>query len=391
MFDRFKRRQLISNISIFSILILVIFSSLYLSTYNDISTRNGNELQRLINNIHIAPPDFSTGSGSGFMFAIIVENDIIIETQSSPLISNEVILDVKALVNDSKGEVVYDTLTFQYISQTEDNQTTYAFIEISRDKQLLSSLLLTYSLIFAGSVIVVGCISYYVTTKSLKPVKDNYDKQKQFVSNASHELKTPLAVISANIDVLLQTPQFSHNKWLKYIKEEILRMNKLTNDLLYLTKTTDDKEATKDYFDASSMINALVLGVEALAFEKKISISSNVEEGIFIHFNKSQFNQLILILLDNAIKYSPQHNNIDISFTSNKKAYFKIKNTGVSLSKEEISNIYDRFYMSDKSREINRNSFGLGLSIAKEIVKKNRAEIKVDSNAESYTEFTIII
>jgi signal transduction histidine kinase len=393
MFEQFRRRQLISNISIFSALILIIFSSLYLTTYNDISRRNENELIRLIDNVKTLPPDvpIGFGQGSGLMFAIVIENDIMIETHSTPLISNEVILDIKELVNQSKGEVIYGELTFQYISQTEDSKTTYAFIEISRDKQLLSSLLVIYIIIFFGSVFVVGCVSYYITTKSLKPVKDNYNKQKEFVSNASHELKTPLAVISANIDVLLATSHLKDNKWLKYIKEEILRMNKLTNDLLSLSKAADEEQTLTEYFDGSCVINSLILGVEALAYEKKLKLESFVDEGIFIHFNKAQFNQLILILIDNAIKYSSKNNIITISFTFNKKAYLKIRNTGVSLTKEEKSNVFERFYMSDKSREIHRNSFGLGLSIAKEIVKKNHAEIQVDLEENNYTEFSVII
>ncbi len=393
MFEQFRRRQLISNISIFSVFILIIFSSLYLTTYSDISNRNENELIRLIDNVRTLSPDVPIlfEEGSGLVFAIVIENDIIIEIHSTPLISNDDILEINELVNQSKGEVTYGELTFQYISRTEGSKTTYAYIEISRDKQLLSSLLIVYLIIFAVSVLLVGWISYYVTTKSLKPVKDSYIKQKEFISNASHELKTPLAVMSANIEVLLSTSHLKDNKWLEYIKEEILRMNKLTNDLLSLSKTADEEHILSEYFDGSSVINSLILGVEALAYEKKLKLESFVDDGIFIQFNKAQFNQLILILLDNAIKYSPKNNTVTISFSFNKKACFKIRNTGVSLTKEEKSNVFERFYMSDKSREIHRNSFGLGLSIAREIVQKNHAEIQVDSEENSYTEFSILI
>ena len=393
MFKQFRKRQLISNVSILSIILLVIFGTLFLTTYLDINDRNTTELERTINAFDTSNPTQPVGINPGFSlsFAIIVTDGVITNEFHNQSITSQMLIDVYRGVDDTEGIVEIDDFIFQYTSRTESNGTLYVFIDITKDQQLLSSLMLTYSIIFVSSVIVVSLVTYYITKKSVEPVKVSYDKQKDFIANASHELKTPLTVISSNIDVLLSSDEFKDNKWLKYIKGETLRMNKLTNDLLQLAKTSDTVKADKEVFDASSILNSLLLSVEALAFEKGIRIENNIAENVMIEYTKSQFTQLVLILVDNAIKYTPKNETVIVSLTKNKTIELSVKNTGVSLNEEEMSNVFERFFMTDESREKTRNSFGLGLSIAKEISLINNSDLEVDSKENQYTEFILRI
>lgn len=392
MFKRFKRRQLISNVSILTILLFVIFSSLFISTYRDVNTRNESELRRLIT---IPEDGFQHGqfrlSPGSISFIVVVENDSISEVFSSINMPTEIVDEAFSEVKKDDGKVEVEGFTFMYLTEEVNGVTVIGFTDVTFDEQLLDSLLIRYLLIFLVSIVFTFVVSYFITSKSIQPVKESYDKQKEFIANASHELKTPLTVINTNVDVLLSNKQFENNKWLQYIKSESNRMNKLTNDLLYLARTSEVANTQPTIYNVSTQLEGLVLSMEALAFENKILLQYDILENKFIKFDQNQFTQLMLILLDNAIKYTPENNEIFVSLEKKSKTLkLSVKNTGVTLSEEEINNVFERFYMSDKSRERNKNSYGLGLSIAHEISANNNTQLKVKSE-DNYTEFYLYL
>ena len=158
-------------------------------------------------------------------------------------------------------------------------------------------------------LIVIYFLSRYFANRSIAPVREAFEKQeKQFIGDASHELKTPLAIINTNADVLLANQEdtiANQAKWLHYIKLETERMTGLTNDLLYLTQM-DDSRSTMIHakFNMSDAVESIILPMDAVIFEKNISLDYNIEPNLTVHGNIEQIKQIILILLDNAVKYS---------------------------------------------------------------------------------------
>jgi signal transduction histidine kinase len=231
-----------------------------------------------------------------------------------------------------------------------------------------------------------------LTERSIKPIKESYYKQKQFISDASHELKTPLAVIHTNVDVLLTNTDEQNKKWLEYIKSEVERMGHLTNDLLYLTQMdgAEDHQMMKTTFNISERLEHILLGLEVVAFEKNISLIYDIAPDIEMHGNAEQVSQVMMILLDNAIKYTQTGGDISILLSkSTHHINLSVTNSGDGISEEDLPYVFDRFYRADKVRSRESGSYGLGLSIAKTIVEQHNGKITCESKVGDQTNFTV--
>ena len=238
------------------------------------------------------------------------------------------------------------------------------------------------------SVFVIYIVSKKITEIIVTPVENTIEKQKQFISDASHELKTPLAVIEANSDVLEN--EIGSNKWLGYIQKEIECMNKLINDLLLLTKTeyTSNKIENKK-INASEKINIVVAMFESVAYERKVKLNSKIEENVYINGNEDDIEHIGSILIDNAIKHTKSDNNVVVELYNEKNnMVLKVKNQGEPIPKNEREKIFERFYRIDKARNRNEKRYGLGLAILKSIIQKNNGQVKVNYE-NGYTIFEV--
>ena len=243
--------------------------------------------------------------------------------------------------------------------------------------------------------LVSGTIISYIISKKLsniivKPVEETMEKQKQFISDASHELKTPLAVIEANVDVLEN--KVGKNKWMEYIQSEITSMNKLINDLLFLAKTENIKTIkNKEQINISDEIKMVSSMFESVAYEKNVNIKYDIQEDIKVNVDKEDIKQITSILLDNAIKHTDSGNNVYVELKKEKGLnIIKIKNEGKPIPEEEQNKIFERFYRVDKSRNRSEKRYGLGLAIAKTIVEKYNGKIGVNCK-NGITEFKIVL
>lgn len=243
--------------------------------------------------------------------------------------------------------------------------------------------------------LVSGTIISYIISKKLsniivKPVEETMEKQKQFISDASHELKTPLAVIEANVDVLEN--KVGKNKWMEYIQSEITSMNKLINDLLFLAKTENIKTIkNKEQINISDEIKMVSSMFESVAYEKSVNIKYDIQEDIKVNVDKEDIKQITSILLDNAIKHTDSGNNVYVELKKEKGLnIIKIKNEGKPIPEEEQNKIFERFYRVDKSRNRSEKRYGLGLAIAKTIVEKYNGKIGVNCK-NGITEFKIVL
>ena len=227
------------------------------------------------------------------------------------------------------------------------------------------------------SLIIIYSIAKKLSVVIVKPIQETFEKQKQFISDASHELKTPLVVIEANTDVL--EGQVGNNKWISYIQNEIDSMNKLINELLLLAKMENVGEL-KEYkeLDISKETEIIVSMFESMAYEKNVLLKSDVQENIMLNGNKEDVEHILSTLIDNAIKHTEKSKEVIVELKKNKNSIiWQIKNMGEPIPEDEREKIFERFYRIDKSRNRKEKRYGLGLAIAKSTVKRYGGSIEV--------------
>ncbi len=217
------------------------------------------------------------------------------------------------------------------------------------------------------------------------PIEQTMERQKQFIADASHELKTPVAIILANAEAMEQDPQV---RWLENIKEEANRMNGLIVNLLDLTKA-DAGKVNLSLLDLSHLLEKQCLIMEAYMFEKNIVFEEDIEPDIFVMGESASLQQVIAILIDNAIAHSTGKVMATLK-RKGKEAILTISNTGDPISLEEQEKIFERFYRADSSRNSSAGRYGLGLAIAKSIVESHQGKIKVHCE-QDITSFSIVL
>lgn len=282
---------------------------------------------------------------------------------------------------DEESGIIPDT-SLRYFRNKTPMGNSYIFTDISAETDMLEGLYRTSIIIGIIAFLLFFVISIFLANWAIKPVEDAWNKQKQFIADASHELKTPLTVITTNAE-LIKSENTEENK-IKFT-DNILTMSKqmrgLVESLLELARL-DNGNLKKDFsvFDLSEIVSDATLPFEALFFEKEQNFSSETESEIRINGNFEQIKQVVDILLDNAHKYSPNGSEIKLTLKrqSKNQCRLSVSNEGDAIPAEELKNIFKRFYRGDKTRQMN-HSYGLGLSIAESIVKEHTGKISAES------------
>lgn len=241
-------------------------------------------------------------------------------------------------------------------------------------------------LIFVLIELLTVYIVKMLTNWLIRPVEEAFLKQKQFIFDASHELKTPLSVIMTSAECLSKNPK--ETKWLDNIQSETERMNKLVLDLLNLAKYDNSYEnRVLSVIDLSKLVEKSVLTFESLIYDKGLNLKYHIDQDVNFKCVDSEMKQLVEILVDNAIKHAYDKSTITVDLIKKKdEISLVVKNRGDKIPKEEQSKIFERFYRSDNSRNRNENRFGLGLAIAKNIVLSHNGKIYVECK-NGYTSF----
>ncbi len=242
-------------------------------------------------------------------------------------------------------------------------------------------------ILISFGIVLIVLISFILSRFVTLPAREALEREKRFISDASHELKTPLGAISINAEALDISGKDS--AYVKNILSETARMNRLIENLLTLSKLEESKLDEKKAFSLSDVVQEMCLTYESVAFEKGREFNFDIEEKIILYGNSDEIRQLIAILLDNAIKNSESGGKVHLDcYKGASGTKIKVSNTGPGIKEDELEHIFDRFYTTDQSR--NSGSFGLGLSIAREIVSRHDGTIDVSSVPDKKTVFTII-
>ncbi|PYE44272.1 HAMP domain-containing histidine kinase [Paenibacillus barcinonensis] len=282
------------------------------------------------------------------------------------------------------GQFALDGADWAYVVDPSGEGYMIVFMDVTAQQGILTNLIYTFAVVGLVMLIVIYFLSRYFANRSIAPVREAFEKQKQFIADASHELKTPLAIINTNTDVLLANQEdtiVNQAKWLHYIKAETERMSGLTSDLLYLTQMEEARSSLiHTTFNMSDAVESIILPMEAVIFEKNISLDYNIEPNLNVHGNGEQIKQVILILLDNAVKYSGPKGSVNVTLQKqNYDVLLTVANTGEGIAPEHLDRIFDRFYRTDSSRARKHGGHGLGLAIARSIVEQHKGEIYAKS------------
>ena len=236
--------------------------------------------------------------------------------------------------------------------------------------------LFRYTLIFGGVALVMFFfLSRFLAKKIVAPLEESYQKQRQFISDAGHELKTPVSIVSANAELLSR--ELGDNQWLQNIQYENERMGMLIGQLLDLART-ENATPQMEHINLSRLVAGEALPFESIAFENGLVLNSNIAGGIAVEGNSTQLKQLASILLDNAIRHSKVDGEVRLTLSNdNGIAQLSVINPGDEIPIEHRERIFERFYRVDSARNGEDKHYGLGLAIAKAIIDAHRGHIEV--------------
>ncbi|MBQ6131170.1 MAG: ATP-binding protein [Selenomonadaceae bacterium] len=255
----------------------------------------------------------------------------------------------------------------------------------------------TYAQVLLGfiAVLIASAIGYYMAGRALIPLKEAYDKQKQFAADASHELRTPLAVVMASADLLLADPSIQNpflRQVLEDLKSEVKKMTNLVSDLLMVARSDNNALKFKiQRLDLTEILKQVIRTMTPIAEKKNIRLGGEDFRKAMINADEQKIKQLAIILVDNAIKYTPEGGAVLIKLekTDDSRAVFSVIDNGVGIAPENLDKVFERFYRVDKARSREMGGNGLGLAIAAEIAKLHDGKISVISQFGEGTKFTV--
>lgn len=415
--QKLRRKFILINMLLVAAVLLIAFAVLCAATWRRQEEDGREALRRALDRAGHSPPKTEMGAKppEGTLSAaptvcvtVSPDGGILSVSDSGASLAEDVLAQaVSETLASGKEEGVLSGLGLRFMVRQTPEGTKIAFADRSGEIRAMAQLIGTSLLVGVGGLAAFFVISLFLSGWALRPVRRAWEQQRQFVADASHELKTPLTVVLANTEILQTHPQdtiASQRKWVDYIGAEARRMKGLVDDLLFLAKSDAARGAA---FSASlnfsdTVLNGL-LPFEPVAFERGLDLHSDVAPGLLVAGDEGQLGQLVRILLDNACKYAAPAGGRKGSITltlerEGERACLRVANTGPILPPDQLAHIFERFYRADASRarrggadEEEQGGYGLGLSIAQSIVERHRGRITAESTPGKGTVFTVWI
>ncbi len=391
-----KLRLKIVGISVIAVAVLLVcvLAVVALSTRNQMVRTSESRLREALDG-----PTMSgnlPGSGGGLpCFVADVYTDGTVRLAGSgyyDLDDEDLILSIvqDALSRDGQEGVLQD-YSLRFMRRTGTLGVRLAFIDCTQEQTSIRSLLLRMGGASLAALLVLTGVSYWLASFAVKPVQRAWQEQKQFLSDASHELKTPLTVILSSAELAAsETDGEKSKQYLDNIHAESLRMKDLVEDMLTLARAESGTKLPEEAVDLSDTVLESALVFEPVAFESGKTLEYTVQPELTVSGRGGQLRQVADILLDNAVKYAEAGSPIQISLRKEgRNAVLWVENRGETIPPEKLPHLFDRFYRVDESRT-GGESFGLGLAIARTIVQGHRGSIGCTS-AEGVTRFTVTL
>lgn len=434
MFKSLRRRFTAMNMLVISLLMLAAFVVVYLLAYTNAQGEIGSELEMLLSisdgmfggrggqepqfrppqdggNTPGDPPEdlpdsFPAGGTSRIGFAArysgsAEDGTLSWEIDQPRFFFNVDELDVETmLIGALAGGKRDGTLrTGDYVwtyrfGQNGGGQQKVAFLETSQSRAMLLNLVRIFIVVAVLLMAAIWVVSRWFARRSIAPIEAAYNGQRQFIQDASHELKTPVAVIKTNLELMSSHQNAtvaSQKDWLDNMRQETVHMEHLTTTLLALARTENEApQPSPAKFSLSDTVQSCVLPLEAVLYEKDLHFTSYVAEGLYIKGSPGDIERLVHILMENAIQYTPRGGFISLDLqAARRKAVLKVTNTGHGIEPKDLPHVFKRFYRADPTRSRETGGTGLGLAIAEGIVHQHGGTISADSIPGTSTTFTV--
>ena len=344
-------------------------------------------------------------SDAAVMKCFVTQSGTIVdpnEAYEEALVTNDLEYVVQIIMDQEGSQGNFKEAHLAWAKEKySEHLTVVAFVDTTERDEAIQKQAFNSILIYVASMLAFFAASWWLSSWALRPVADAWDRQRLFIADASHELKTPLTVILANSQILKNDASLSDEamRWVNSTADEASHMNELVTELLQLARAdeatsagTSSVMAISD-IDFSEMIDTATLEFDAVAFERGCLIESEIEPGIHVKGDRSWLMRAVKTLLDNASKYADKGSTVLVTLKrEGKRAVYAVNNKGPILTSDELNHIFDRFYRSDKARSrSDTGGFGLGLAIAKSIVDAHGGKISATSTESQGTTFSIIL
>lgn len=270
---------------------------------------------------------------------------------------------------------------YRYTVYSVGDETHVIFLDYGREMSSFRTFLFTSAGVSITGLLAVMILLIFLSSRIVKPFLENYEKQKQFITDAGHELKTPLTIIDADAEVLEM--DIGENEWLSDIRTQTKRLAQLTNSLIQLSRMEEQPQLEKIEFPLSDVVEETVETFQALARTQNKKLSSRIQPMISMNGDEKAIRQLVTILLDNAVKYSDDGGRIEVTLEKQKNLIrLSVFNTADSVPRKSLTFLFDRFYRADPSRNSKTGGYGLGLSIASAVVAAHKGKIQAATQDE---------
>lgn len=401
MFKKLRRQIIISvstiGIAAFAVLFGALFYFNYLITEQNIKEILDDSLERAV-----ASPAARYNQRLNCPILEFHEDDTVITFGFNAYSDDEIttIVNTAAGLEEPRGKFRANGTTYYYAEETgvspfNGEVRLVAVYDVSVIKDNLRAFSTTIAIAFLCCAAIIIVASIPIADNIVRPTSDAWDKQHQLVTNASHELKTPITIIDTNLTALAEVipPDEESKKWMDNISCQTKRMNTLVCEMLELSRYDSGENAAISEVNVSELVDGVALSYEAATFEKGIVLDTDIEPNVLLQTNPDLLSKVVYILADNALKYTNKDNKIYVSVkTDKKRCFISFNNTGVGIAPDSLEKIFDRFFREDKVRSQNgQSSFGLGLAIARSACQRIGADIRALSDGTTYAEFVVTL
>lgn len=387
MFKKSRWKIVVAIMSVLTLLFLGTLAVIYVSSYLEMRYDNLQMLKRqsymyILHPAEEAPiqPEASgknpfVGLATFYSVAISDNGQILATDTGNHWLYNEATLQSYARTILSGGSRSGTKGSLLYLVTPKKGYTLVMFMDDTIGLERMT-MLVRNTLIFGGAAMVgLFFLAMYLAKRIVQPLEESYQKQRQFISDAGHELKTPVAVVNTNAEMLRR--EVGENQWLANIQYENERMGLLVRQLLELARA-ENVAAVKENLDLSRLVDGEVLPFESVAFEKGISLSTDIQPGVMSYGDAARLRQLVSILIDNGIDHSESASHVQVKlWKDHGGAKFSVINSGKEIPRQQREQLFERFYRADEARQDNGH-FGLGLAIAKAIATAHKGTICVN-------------
>lgn len=280
---------------------------------------------------------------------------------------------------------------YRYLKTTIDGKEVYLFLDCSGDLTTYRDFVLYSFLISAAGLVVVFILVMFFSKMVVKPVADSYEKQKQFITDASHELKTPLTIISANTEILEMDA--GENEWTESIRHQVSRLTEMTNNLVYLSRMEEENPRLNSTdFSLTDLVRDTAAPYEALAMTSGKTLSVFAPDEVRFFGDEKAIKQALTMLFDNAMKYSSAHGAVSVSCRATaKEKVIVVENDVDDMEIGKHDELFERFARSDKSRNSKTGGSGIGMAVAQAVVKAHGGRISAECPDRKTFVVTIIL